>query len=42
MAEGITAALIAAVAVLTFIFPWLVVPILIVSAAAFYRFRVRK
>ena len=59
MAEGITAALIAAgvlgmwfsatraisiaaVAVLTFIFPWLVVPILIVSAAAFYRFRIRK
>ena len=33
---------IAAVAVLTFIFPWLVLPILIVSAAAFYRFRIRK
>ena len=33
---------IAAVAVLTLLYPWLVVPILIASAAAFYRFRIRK
>ena len=33
---------IAAVAVLAFIFPWLVVLILIGSAAAFYIFRIRK
>ena len=33
---------IAAVAALTLLYPWLVVPILIASAAAFYRFRIRK
>ena len=33
---------IAAIAALTFFFPWLVVPLLIASAAAFYLFRIRK
>ncbi len=33
---------IAATAVLAFLFPWLVVPILIGSAVAFYVFRIRK
>ena len=33
---------IAAVAALTLLYPWLVLPILIFSAAAFYRFRIRK
>ena len=33
---------IAAVAALTLLHPWLVVPILIALAAAFHRFRIRK
>ena len=33
---------IAAIAALTFFFPWLVVPVLIASVAAFYLFRIRK
>lgn len=33
---------ITAVAVLAFLFPWLVVPILIGSVAAFYVFRIRR
>lgn len=33
---------ISAIAALTFLFPWLVVPVLIASVAAFYLFRIRK
>lgn len=33
---------IAAIAALTFFFPWLVVPVLIASVAGFYLFRIRK
>ena len=33
---------IGAIAALTFLFPWLVVPVLIASVAAFWLFRFRK
>lgn len=33
---------IGAIAALTFLFPWLVVPVLIASVAAFYVFRCRR